>query len=98
MIWLLAHWKAAGAALAAVSLLGYVGVLNVNLAAERAVTARLGADLARALGQYATCSARLQNILERESSDATVPDDLDRFVVPDEWLFRLLDGTATPGD
>lgn len=97
-MFLLTHWKAAALATGAVLLTGYVGVLNVQLASERAVTARLDADLATALGERDTCTNRLANILEREESDASVPDDLGGFVPPDSWMLRLLDGTATPGD
>ena len=86
------------AATAAIALVGYIGVLNVQLATERRTVAMLDADLRTEQGKYETCSARLTNILEREDSDASVPDNLDGFPVPDDWMLRLLDGTGTPGD
>lgn len=79
-------WKLIGVALAAVSVLGYVGVLNINLAHERTLTARLSADLATEQGKYETCDARLTNLKERIKSDASVPDDLGGFPVNPEWL------------
>lgn len=98
MFGLLSRWKLIGGAVAAILLVGYVATLNVQLAAERAIVARLDADLARALGERDTCTARLENIIEREASDATVPDDLGGFVPDPDWMLRFLDGTGTPGD
>mgnify|MGYP000368545252 CR=1 FL=1 len=58
-----------GAALAAISLVGYIGVLKVEVAALRATQAMLNADLETEQGKYETCSARLTNIRERIESE-----------------------------
>jgi hypothetical protein len=50
------------------------------------VVARLSNDLAVAQGQTRQCAARLDNLLERIKSDASVPDDLGGFDVPPDWL------------
>jgi len=84
----LANWKLLGGLVAGVLLAGYVGVLNLQLATERATVAALDRDLSDALGKAATCNARLNNILEARESDATIPDDLYDFVVPPEWMRR----------
>jgi hypothetical protein len=86
MLSLLTHWKLYAGAVAAILLVGYVGSLNVQLAAEKAHTARLSVDLAHALGERNACNARLMNILERIESDATVSDDLGGFDVPPGWM------------
>lgn len=98
MIALLARWRLIGGAVAAIALVGYIGVLNVEKAALRATVAMLDADLRTEQGKYQTCSARLTNILEREESDATVPDDLDGFTLPDTWLLHLMEDTGHPGE
>jgi hypothetical protein len=41
MLGLLTHWKLIGGAVAGAALAGYIGVLNLNLAHERATVARL---------------------------------------------------------
>jgi len=86
MMLLLSRWKLTGAVLGAILIVGYVATLNVQLASERAVVARLDADLSIALGNWESCSARLTNIREREESDALVPDDLDGFPVNPDWM------------
>lgn len=93
MIWMLAHWKLLSGALAGILLAGYIGALNIEVATLRLTVARLDADLANALGAADQCRADLDNLREARRSDATVPDDLDGFTVPDHWL-RFLD---TPG-
>lgn len=71
---------------AAAGVLGYVGVLKFEVAALRATQAMLEHDVADALGKFGACRARLNNILEARESDATVPDDLDSYTVPLDWL------------
>jgi uncharacterized coiled-coil protein SlyX len=83
---LFAGWRLWGGLLAGIMFAGYVGALNVNLAHERAIVARLSNDLAVAQGQTRQCAARLDNLLERIKSDASVPDDLGGFNVPPDWL------------
>lgn len=83
---ILAHWKAATLATGAILLSGYIGVLNVQLASERAVTARLDADLRSSQLLFNACKGSLENIRERIKSDATVPDDLGGFTPKPEWM------------
>jgi len=84
MLGLLTHWKLIGGAVAGAALAGYIGVLNFNLARERATVALLNNDLAVALGKYETCDNRIRNIMEarRDAETASDPD----FTVPDHWL------------
>ena len=76
-------WLGAGAVILAA---GYVGYSELRVAALRLSLSEAEANLDRLRGRYATCNARIRNILERQESDATVTDDLDGFVVPDIWL------------
>ena len=71
---------------AAAAVLGYVGVLKLEVASLRATQAMLEHDVADALGKFGACRARLTNILEARESDATVPDDLDGFTIPPGWM------------
>jgi hypothetical protein len=84
MLGLLTHWKLIGGVVAGAALAGYIGVLNLNLAHERATVALLSNDLADALGKYETCDNRLRNIMEarRDAETASDPD----FVPPAHWV------------
>jgi uncharacterized coiled-coil protein SlyX len=82
----LARWRLWGGLLAGILLAGYIGALNVSIAHERTIVSRLSNDLAVAQGQTRQCAARLDNLLERIKSDASVPDDLGGFDVPPDWL------------
>ena len=86
MLAFLAHWKLYVGATAAIFLVGYVGVLNVQIAAERATVAMLDADLRTEQGKYLQCDADLVNLKERIASDALVPDDLGGFTAPPWWM------------
>jgi uncharacterized coiled-coil protein SlyX len=81
-----ARWRLWGGLLAGIMLAGYIGALNVSIAHERTIVSRLSNDLAVAQGQTRQCAARLDNLLERIKSDASVPDDLGGFDVPPDWL------------
>lgn len=73
---------------------GIIGKIALGVAAALFVVAgllklendSLHAKLAAARGELATCGARMENILEARESDATVPDSLDGFTVPEHWL------------
>jgi uncharacterized coiled-coil protein SlyX len=81
-----ARWRLWGGLLGGIMLAGYIGALNVSIAHERTIVSRLSNDLAVAQGQTRQCAARLDNLLERIKSDASVPDDLGGFDVPPDWL------------
>ena len=91
MIWLLARWKLLSAATAVMALVGYIGVLNVQLASERATVAMLNADLASALSERDQCNANLVAAIiargNRDESESLSIDDL-RDGLPAEWMRR----------
>ncbi|MDJ0631059.1 MAG: hypothetical protein QNJ44_22565 [Rhodobacter sp.] len=41
---------------------------------------------ARAIGELQTCAARIVNMKEALKSNASIPDDLTDFAVPDHWM------------
>ena len=53
---------------------------------------------ARARGSLQTCGQRLQNLQEAAESNASIPDDLTTFDVPDEWLLPTPDGADNGTD
>lgn len=86
MVMFLSRWRLWLGAGAVILAAGYVGWSEVRVAALRLSLSEAEANLDRLRGRYATCNARIRNILERQESDATVPDDLGDFVIPDSWL------------
>lgn len=82
----LTRWRLWAGAGAAILLVGYVGVLNVEKAALRLSLSETEANLDLVRGKYQTCNNRIANILERIESDASVPDDLGGFVPRPGWM------------
>lgn len=79
----LTEYLAAGAAAIAI---GWGGLQTVRY--ERANTA-LETSLkneAVALGYLQQCSSRLTNLQEAARSNASIPDDLSDFDIPDSWM------------
>lgn len=76
-----------------------VGVSGLYWAQNRALSVeneRLIVSEAQARGALQTCSLRLVNIQEAAESNASIPDDLTDFDIPDSWL--LPEGTDQPTD
>ena len=86
------RWLAKALGLNWITGIGLGALLTASLALAGAVwwqagiIDRLDEDLSNALAGLHRCAARLTNILEARESDATVPDDLSGFTVPDAWL------------
>ena len=90
----LTEYLAAGAIAASVAFGGYqtIKAQGAQIEMERAQ-----ASEARALGSLETCANRLTNIQEAAASNASIPDDLTDFDVPDEWLLPTT-GTGSASD
>jgi hypothetical protein len=71
---------ALAAILAGVALAKHIDATQTQARLDRALH-----DLTTARGSHAACTARIQNIQEAETRNATLPDDLRNFD-PREWL------------
>jgi len=63
------QWKLWIAVLGGISVLGYVATLNVQLASERAVVARLDADLATEQAKVKICTGNLAAAIQDKLTD-----------------------------
>jgi hypothetical protein len=65
---------------------GYGGVKHIEAANLKASVQRAQAAEDVARGELATCGARLANLMEAADSNASIPDDLSDFDIPDSWM------------
>ena len=83
---MIGEYLTVGATAVAVASAGWGGYQTIKAqSAEIEMERALGAE-ARALGSLETCANRLTNIQEAAASNASIPNDLTDFDVPDEWL------------
>jgi len=71
-----------------------IGVQAYQLNTARAQIEAQVVQRAAAQGALRNCSARLENIMEAEARNATIPDDLLNFDIPRGWLLGTGDSPA----